>query len=126
MAKAADRLYREIFFAHNGPGPYSCVECDTEVGFFDVLVHHDDHDRSNNTIENLMPSHRGCHTKHHSIGRGVGTKDSEETKRKKSEAQKKRWAALSEEQRSAVGLKSAQNRDQAALMAKAWKTRRGE
>lgn len=125
MAKTGDRIYREIFFAHNGPGPYACVECNKEVGFLEVLVHHDDHDRSNNNIENLMASHRGCHTAHHSTGRGVGNKASEETKQKMSESHKKRWAARSPEERSEIGLKSAANRDQSALMEKAWKTRKG-
>lgn len=126
MAKAGDRLYREIFFAHNGPGPYICKECEGEVTFFEVLVHHEDHDRSNNNLENLVPNHRGCHTIHHSTGRGLGKKASEETKAKMRESGLKRWATVSEEDRKEHGQISQKGRndDVSETLKKNWETRR--
>lgn len=110
MARQGDRYYREIFFAWNGPGPYTCVECSEEVTFYDVLVHHVNHDERDHRLVNLVPMHRGCHTKHHSTGRDLGKKASEETKTKMREAGLKRWATMSTEER----LKIASNVSKAA------------
>jgi len=67
------RLHRELFFAHNGPGPYDCFHCHTEVDFSSVTVHHVDDDHDNNAIENLVPMHNGCHRQYHATKR-VGVK----------------------------------------------------
>lgn len=61
-------IYREVFFAHNGPGPYVCFDCGQEVTFDEVLVHHKDHDDTNDDPCNLVAAHDGCHTSHHMRG----------------------------------------------------------
>jgi hypothetical protein len=53
--------HREIFFAHNGPGPYKCVECKKRIWFKDVTVHHHDGNHDNNKPRNLVPMHFKCH-----------------------------------------------------------------
>lgn len=58
--------YRELFFAHNGPGPYACYfDCGRTVSFEEIIVHHDDGDHTNNDLANLVPCHRLCHNRHH-------------------------------------------------------------
>ena len=57
--------YREIFFAHHGPGPYLCFFCSELVDFDSVIVHHEDHNHANNDLLNLKASHGPCHNKHH-------------------------------------------------------------
>lgn len=57
--------YREIFFAYNGPGPYSCFFCQESVTMLEVIVHHIDEDHTNDAIDNLSPAHGGCHAGHH-------------------------------------------------------------
>jgi len=64
--------YREKFFAWLGPGPYQCFFCEKEVEFDIVIIHHIDHDRANDDLENLAPCHPGCHTKHHMAKWWVG------------------------------------------------------
>lgn len=61
--------FRDVFFAANGFGPWPCFFCNQRVGFDDICVHHVGHDRRDGRPENLKPSHRGCHTAHHSKGR---------------------------------------------------------
>ena len=126
MAKAGDRKFREIFFAFNGPGPYKCYDCEKEVVFWEVLIHHENHDHSDNRLENLVPSHRGCHTRHHSTGRGVGKQVSEETREKMRVSGLKRWARLSEEERKVMGQLSKAGRtdDISETLQKNWETRR--
>lgn len=94
--------YREMFFATNGIGPYECFFCNEEVEFSLVVIHHVDHDHTNNSIDNLAASHRKCHNGHHfallwqerkedllsSPTRGHRTPHSEEAKRKMSKAHK--------------------------------------
>ena len=57
--------HRDVFFAHNGPGPFACSYCSEEVTLDDTLVHHNDGNYTNNDLANLAPMHFGCHTKHH-------------------------------------------------------------
>lgn len=60
------RKYREIFFANNGPGPYFCYFCEkTNILFSEVVIHHLDEDKNNNSIENLKSAHHKCHSRHH-------------------------------------------------------------
>jgi len=103
--------YREIFFANNGPGPYKCFFCKDEVVFAEVIVHHEDHDETNNDLTNLKPCHRLCHNGHHfknlwktdretllsSDTRGHHTPHTEETKRSLSEKHKENGYRPSEE-----------------------------
>lgn len=63
--KRSKYLYREVFFAHEGPGPYRCFFCGKPVVMDEVIVHHIDEDRTNNAIENLAGAHDPCHTSHH-------------------------------------------------------------
>jgi len=90
--------YREIFFANNGPGPYTCSFCEKPAIFDEVIVHHQDHDETNNDLTNLKACHRICHNSHHfkdlwseksdellaSKTRGHRVPHSEETKRRMS------------------------------------------
>lgn len=114
LKKRRRSRYREIFFAHNGPGPYSCFfECGKEVTFEEVIVHHVDHDESNNSIDNLVPAHRSCHNQYHftilwnerrdelleSQTRGHRTPHTEESRRKMSETHKARGNQPSAEAR---------------------------
>lgn len=126
MALAGDRKFREIFFAFNGAGPYSCYDCGKDVDFWTVLIHHENHDHSDNRLENLVPSHRGCHTRHHSIGRGIGKSPSKETREKMRQSGLKRWSNMSEEERKINGKKSfdGRNDDRSETMKKSWETRR--
>lgn len=57
--------YREVFFAHNGFGPYVCAHCTRAVHPEDLVVHHADHDRSNSSPVNLLAMHEPCHMQHH-------------------------------------------------------------
>lgn len=126
MGKRDERKYREIFFAWNGPGPYECDLCKENVDFWSVLIHHKNHDEGDHRLVNLQPLHRGCHTRHHSLGRGAGKVVSEETKFKMSIAQIQRWANMSDEERSVIGKKAADTRApiQQELLQKMWATRR--
>ena len=66
------QLHREVFFAHNGCGPYTCFGCDEKLAFSDSFdVHHRDADHKNDTLENLVAMHNGCHIKLHKTGRIV-------------------------------------------------------
>ena len=47
-----------------------CYFCNVRISWEDILlnkwtIHHKDHDRSNNKIENLEICHRGCHRSYH-------------------------------------------------------------
>lgn len=59
------KWYVYVFFAHNGPGPYDCCFCETPVTMDEVVVHHDDEDRSNDDPSNLKPAHVSCHHTYH-------------------------------------------------------------
>lgn len=51
--------YSKVGFAHYGR---KCNRCGSEKN---LLVHHQDEDRTNNAIENLEVLCKGCHQKHH-------------------------------------------------------------
>lgn len=57
--------YREVFFGTYGLGQFKCYFCGEPVEAEEVLVHHVDHDRTNNFPLNLTPAHRSCHTAYH-------------------------------------------------------------
>lgn len=57
--------YRNIFFATYGFGPFFCVFCQEEVRFFEISIHHLDHNRDNPSIANLAATHQSCHKRHH-------------------------------------------------------------
>jgi hypothetical protein len=64
---------RRIFRRHNPEGPYHCYFCEDEIrnmwdpyrAWKTPVVHHLDHDRRNNSIENLVPAHWRCHWEYH-------------------------------------------------------------
>lgn len=61
-----------IFAAIYGPGPYECYfSCGRDVDIFDadMVVHHRDHDRTNNEADNLVPAHSRCHSSYHTSER---------------------------------------------------------
>lgn len=70
--------YRKLFLTAHGDGPYVCVFCPEAVLAIsaktkflkrdDGVVHHQDHDRENNELENLVAAHHGCHVSHHMTG----------------------------------------------------------
>ncbi len=68
--------YRKIFLKAYGPFPHPCYfNCGEEVKPWAgkltsdaPVIHHEDHDQSNNAPENLKPAHHGCHLSHHHKG----------------------------------------------------------
>lgn len=84
MSKSLDEegaLYRRLFVAAYGVGPYTCGHCGEDVETLEV-VHHIDHDHFNDVLENLQAMHRSCHGVHHRTSQAL----SEDTKRKISAA----------------------------------------
>lgn len=61
MADLARDYQRDV----TGEACYFCQETIEESGFGKALVHHIDHDHTNNEPENLAPAHWGCHSRHH-------------------------------------------------------------
>jgi hypothetical protein len=63
------QMHREVFLAHNGPGPWACFGCSEEIGFYEKFsVHHIDGNDKNNAPENLSVIHRSCHSRLHRTG----------------------------------------------------------
>ena len=103
--------YRDVFFANNGAGPYVCFFCKEDVMFLEVIVHHKDHDKTNDEPANLAPCHRLCHNGHHfkdlwngkkeellaSETRGHNVPHSDATKKKISDTKKQKNQRPSEE-----------------------------
>jgi hypothetical protein len=64
-------LHRDIFFMHNGPGPWSCHFCAEPILVQDLtrrygpVVHHIDENHGNNDPGNLSLAHFGCHCGYH-------------------------------------------------------------
>jgi len=126
-------VHARIFVRHHGrTGPFRCAFCRRVVWLLDGtgrgVVHHRDHDHSNDAVENLAPAHRKCHGKHHHrnrqftaehranisaalrakgirppdrdwTGRGKGVPKSAAHRAAIAEAQRQRWA-----RRKAAGL----------------------
>ena len=64
--KRSRRLrFREVFFANNGSGPYTCYKRNEFVEFDEVSIHHIDQDHSNSELSNLAATHFGCHRSLH-------------------------------------------------------------
>lgn len=57
--------YRELFFGTWGLDGHECVFCGESIHLDDIIIHHLDHDRKNDDIRNLVPSHHGCHLRYH-------------------------------------------------------------
>lgn len=94
-----NRTYREIFFAINGIGPYTCVFCNRSVSFEQVHIHHVDHDRTNNDGSNLQPSHPRCHNRYHK----GGTTHRAEVKERIRQSVRAHVSSLSPEERKKYG-----------------------
>ncbi len=66
----ADRKHVLVFLANTHAQPWPCHFCGEDVwlemgnryGARALLVHHLDDNHYNDVAENLVPSHRGCHT----------------------------------------------------------------
>jgi hypothetical protein len=56
-----EMTHREVFFAANGFGPWSCYDCGELVSRGELHVHHVDEDRGNDDPQNLVAMHNGCH-----------------------------------------------------------------
>lgn len=109
------KQHKDIFYAFNGPGPYICTFCDgTVLGWWDepdghdgrqshaLVVHHVDHNHTNNAVENLAASHYGCHTSHHFASDPLVPKGStlpEEWKRRVALGTTKRMAEMTVEEK---------------------------
>lgn len=61
--------HREVFFAYNGPGPFTCFDCGKDVVMEEVHVHHRDNDKTNNEPNNLAAAHPDCHSRFTNLGR---------------------------------------------------------
>lgn len=61
------RHYQKVFIQTNGQGPWLCDYCNQEVENEEsvLVIHHRDHNKTNNEPSNLGPMHRACHIKHH-------------------------------------------------------------
>lgn len=64
--------YRRTFLAAYGPFPHPCHFCGEEVDGHTApldgmaaVIHHLDHDETNDALENLAPAHHGCHMRYH-------------------------------------------------------------
>ena len=69
---AEQRAYVRVFLAAHGPFPHPCHFCGEPVeavrgrgGAALPVVHHLDRDHANSDQSNLVPAHRGCHTRSH-------------------------------------------------------------
>ena len=66
--------YRNIFLRAKGHGPHHCHFCGQLIrrnrgnNGSCLVVHHEDEDRSNNSISNLKPAHQRCHNSYHKQG----------------------------------------------------------
>lgn len=69
ISRIHSKRFDQIFFAIHGLGPYNCHFCEDLVSFYDVHLHHKDHNRNNPAPDNIVPTHRGCHMRHHAIHR---------------------------------------------------------
>lgn len=119
-------VYRELWLEHNPPRPWPCIYCDRPITKKDKwVVHHTNHDMTDNRVRNLRVMHAGCHSRHHNkgakrepftaehranlskamMGKGKGRKHSETAKRKMSAGQKARWDRMSPEKRAEFGKK---------------------
>jgi len=109
------RLHYEFVFAEaHGAGPHDCYFC-TRVIEGTLVIHHLDHNPTNDEPWNLAPSHLGCHVSYHlhcawSLGRRVRPENfvhdvphTDEAKRKMSASQRAAGNAPSMEARSAGG-----------------------
>lgn len=56
--------HMRVFIDHNGLGPHRCHFCDVVMSKIEV-VHHLDHDHSNNDPTNLTAAHDACHSSYH-------------------------------------------------------------
>jgi hypothetical protein len=74
--------YRWEFILEHGQGPYECHFCGESVVYERpwlhhadaFVIHHLDWDRSNNALDNLVPTHSRCHQDHHTVERAKGRK----------------------------------------------------
>lgn len=114
------REYQKIFITERGPGPWKCFGCEELVYYDELLVHHKDEDRENNSIRNLAPMHSGCHAVLHNTGR----KNTEATKAKMSESAKRRYADPEQRKRaSEIQRKRTGDKEFSAKMSTATKKR---
>lgn len=102
----ARQVHREVFLAHNGPGPWPCYECGRDVYFETSFhVHHANGDDQDHSVMNLAAMHPPCHTSLTHRGkvspqRGITL--TEETRQKMGTGQKFRLAQLSPQERSRI------------------------
>ena len=99
-------MHREVFLAHNGPGPWACFGCEEDVVFETAFhVHHVDEDDRNNDPINLMAMHSSCHTRLHQTGRpawNAGQDTPESVRLKMSASADERWSREGERDRGSV------------------------
>ncbi len=108
--------YREVFFAANGFGPYTCYFC-AEPITKKLYVHHIDEDGDNDDVHNLTAAHGRCHIRHHMQDPARRAKYAASTKRMWKDPTYRRRTMEGMKSRSIVGGSSA-----SAL--RGWETRR--
>jgi hypothetical protein len=64
------RRGRRTFLMYFPQAPWSCGFCGGAIWSTDLkenglVVHHDNHDRTDNRLINLMPAHNFCHSSYH-------------------------------------------------------------
>lgn len=94
------RTYVQTALRASGGLPQPCFFCSepvTELGRGLGVVHHVDHDRSNNDPSNLAFAHHTCHADHHMRESGMWTRS--ERNAKISESNRRRWADTEEAER---------------------------
>jgi HNH endonuclease. len=65
--------HREIFLMHAGVEPWDCFfKCGQPVYYAFLVVHHINHDHTDNVVDNLTAAHSSCHTRYHSSLNGAG------------------------------------------------------
>lgn len=121
------RAYHRAFQTAYGEQPWWCLRCGEEA----EVIHHVDHDRTNNEIENLQSLCSNCHRFVHrgqvrppATGQNIaaskrGKPRSEDTKRKLSEALKGKPATKSAESRRGRRL-SKTHRENLSKATKRW------
>jgi uncharacterized Zn-finger protein len=69
----ASYVYIKVFLNANGQGPWLCEYCSELIHkrgrhANEGIIHHRDHNKFNDGVENLCILHARCHIQHHSIG----------------------------------------------------------
>lgn len=128
--------YREAFFMHHGTGPWPCAGCNELLSVEDLytsdksnnpVVHHLNGNHLDNSGDNLMIAHFGCHIRLHQIGVPKpslrGRKHAPEHVSKIRKGMKRAWAEGKFDATAKRGWPGDREKHQ-AVARKGWETRR--